>query len=305
MRTSVLHSLMDIAKQDPSMILITGDLGFGLFEPFIALYPQQFLNLGIAEQNMIGVAAGLALSGKKVFVYSIGNFPSFRCLEQIRNDLCYHNLNVNIIALGGGYNYGGLGMSHHATEDLSIMRSLPNITVVAPSNANDAGQAILALYERTGPSYLRLEKCNVESYSDKNFEVGKANTIYEGIDCCIIAIGGITSEAMLAAKKLSKEQNIYCSVIDMHTLKPLDKVTCVALTKKYKVIITVEENTLLGGLYGAIAEVIASLNINCQLIPIGINDHYSSIVGDQAYLRSYYNIDNQAIYKTTLTHLKN
>ncbi len=305
MRTSVLQSLMDIAKKDPSMILITGDLGFGLFEPFIDQYPEQFLNLGIAEQNMIGVAAGLALSGKKVFVYSIGNFPSFRCLEQIRNDLCYHNLNVNIVALGGGYNYGGLGMSHHATEDLSIMRALPNMTVVAPSNAYDASKATRSLYEKVGPSYLRLEKCHARSYPGKGFEMEKANTINEGLDCCIIAIGSITGEAMLAASNLSKEQGIYCNVIDMHTLKPLDIKACVKLAQKYKTIITVEENTLIGGLYSAIAEVLAPLNINCQLIPIGIKDHYSSIVGDQEFLRNYYNIDNKTIYQTVLTHFKN
>lgn len=304
MRAKVLSMLMAIAEKDTSMVLLTGDLGFGLFEPFIEKFPEQFFNLGIAEQNMIGVAAGLALSGKSVFVYSIGNFPSFRCLEQIRNDLCYHNLNVNIIALGGGFNYGGLGMSHHATEDLSVMRAIPNLTVVAPSNANDAATAVSLLHKTPGPSYLRLEKCGINSFTDQKLFIGKATHINKGEDCCIVATGSIAKEAVEAAKQLKNEQNIDCQVIDMHTIKPMDVEQCELLIKNHKLIITLEENSIIGGLYGAIAEVAARIQSNCLIVPMGIKDHYSHIVGDQQFLRNYYQLNSQAIVDLITSKIK-
>ena len=146
MRDAFMNALFDLAELDSDVMLLTGDLGFGVFEEFEEKHPSQYLNVGVAEQNMIGIATGLALEGKKIFVYSIGNFPTLRCLEQIRNDACYHMLNINIIASGGGFSYGGLGMSHHATEDLSIMRALPDMSVVAPATAWEAGEAIMGLY---------------------------------------------------------------------------------------------------------------------------------------------------------------
>ena len=150
MRNAFLNSLICIAEKDKDLILLTGDLGFGLFDDFESRFPGQFFNVGIAEQNMTGIAAGLALEGKKVFTYSLANFPTLRCLEQIRNDVCYHNLNVNIVTSGGGFSYGQLGMSHHATEDISIMRALPNVTVVVPSNAWEASHATKELYNSEG-----------------------------------------------------------------------------------------------------------------------------------------------------------
>ncbi len=294
MRNSVVNALSSLAENDPDLILISGDLGFGVFEDFIDRFPKQFFNLGIGEQNMIGVAAGLALSGKSVFVYSIGNFPSFRCLEQIRNDICYHQLNVNILALGGGFNYGGLGMTHHATEDLSIMRALPNMTLVAPSNGNDAAGAVLALHNTPGASYLRLEKTELNLEHESHFCLGRARLLRKGDDCCIISTGGIVSEALQAAMLLS-EQNIKCEVVDLHTLKPLDTEFLKEIFLKHKFIFTVEENTLIGGLYGAVSEYLVSLSCRCRLRGIGLNDLYSSIVGEQSYLRKHYNLDRDSI----------
>ena len=164
MRDTFIEQLTKIARNDPNVLLLTGDLGFGVFENFRKEYPKQFLNVGVAEQNMSMIAAGLALKGKRVFTYSIGNFPTLRCLEQIRNDICYHDLNVTIVSIGGGFSYGALGMSHHATEDLSIMRALPNITCVAPSSLEETKDATFQLYKKKGPSYLRLDK------SDASYE---------------------------------------------------------------------------------------------------------------------------------------
>ena len=293
----MLAKLTALAKDDPNVILLTGDLGFGVFESFAESFPQQFYNVGIGEQNMIGLAAGLALDNKKVFVYSIGNFPTLRCLEQIRNDLCYHELPVTIISQGGGFNYGGLGMSHHATEDLSILRALPGVTVVAPSNQRDTAYAVEQLYQQSGVGYLRLEKTTFQPDHVHRFEIGKAITLKEGNDIAIIAIGGIVQEAVKAARHLKKE-NIHCRVIDLHSLKPLDEKIILAAATETSGILTVEENSTIGGLYSAVAEVLSGHRIQTNIEKIGMKDCYSSIVGDQAYLRAFYKMDSTAIIST-------
>ena len=156
MRDTFVRTLIEIAKKDKNVHLITGDLGFGVLKPYWEQLPDQFTNAGISEQNMTSVAAGMALEGKIVFTYSIGNFPTLRCLEQIRNDCAYHNANVKIVCVGGGFVYGSLGMSHHATEDLAIMRALPNIAVMAPGDLMEAQAATKAIYNHNGTCYLRL-----------------------------------------------------------------------------------------------------------------------------------------------------
>ena len=171
MRNHLINELTAIAKKDKDVMLIAGDLGFGVLNEFMETLPDQFINAGICEQNMASVAAGLALEGKKVYVYSIGNFPGIRCLEQVRNDICYHNANVKIIVVGGGFAYGQLGMSHHATEDLSIMRSLPNMTVYSPSDPLEAVDVIREAYATEGPGYIRLGKGGENRISCSKFVI--------------------------------------------------------------------------------------------------------------------------------------
>ena len=158
MRDQFIKTLLGEVEKNPNIILITGDLGFGVLNEFIKKYPNNFINAGVAEQNMTGIAAGLALEGKKVFTYSIANFPTMRCFEQIRNDVCYHNLDVNIISIGGGFSYGSLGMSHHATEDIAVMRTLPNLDVLSPSGLWEVEQATKFLTRSNGPGFLRLDR---------------------------------------------------------------------------------------------------------------------------------------------------
>ena len=180
MRSKFIEALTHLAEKDKNVVLITGDLGFGAFEGFEARFPEQYFNVGIAEQAMIGIASGLAKAGKTVFVYSIGNFVTLRCLEQIRNDACYHALNVNLVSQGGGFTYGSLGMSHHATEDIGIMRILPNVTICVPSNAQNTYEATEQLARVSGVSYLRLEKnaeCDIHYPA---LELGKPNKILSG-----------------------------------------------------------------------------------------------------------------------------
>jgi transketolase len=305
MRDAMLAKLLELAEDNPSLILLTGDLGFGVFEEFEKRFPKQYYNVGIGEQNMIGLAAGLALNSKKVFVYSIGNFPTLRCLEQVRNDLCYHQLNVTLISQGGGFNYGGLGMSHHTTEDLSILRALPELTIVAPSNQSDTTNAVVQLFENHGVGYLRLEKTKVNQRSQVNtFKLGKGLTIKTGNDLGIIAIGGIVSEAIAAAEEL-EQQGIQCRVIDMHTLKPIDEEIITKTATETRGIITVEENNLIGGLFSTVVETLAIHGIQPKIARIGIEDCYSSIVGDQQYLRKHYQIDQKAIVRAAKHLLSN
>jgi len=300
MRDALVSALIERAEQDPNIILLTGDLGFGVFEEYAERHPKQFFNVGIGEQNMVGVAAGLALSGKKIVVYSIGNFPTLRCLEQIRNDVCYHDLDVILVCQGGGFNYGGLGMSHHATEDLSIMRAMPGIKVVAPSSRSSAKDAINDLLSEGGPGYLRLEKTNADKWLENHYCLGKANVLVDGDDVAIFAVGGIVSEAVEARKILFEKHGVSCRVIDVFTLKPFDANQVLQAAKEVKGIITIEENNLLGGLYGAVAEILCANNSCVPVVGIGMKDAYTSIVGSQDYLRSYYGIDKVSICNAAL-----
>ena len=303
MRDTFLDELTLLAEADPDVILITGDLGFGVFDKFAANFPKQFLNVGVAEQNMTMVATGLAMEGKKVFTYSIGNFPTLRCLEQIRNDVCYHDLNVTVICIGGGFSYGQLGMSHHATEDLSIMRALPNMFVVAPSSTLEVKGAMQSLYKRTGPSYLRLDK----SKSDLNdntisYKLGEACMVRDGSAVTLICCGGILQDVYQATSEL-KLEGIECRVLSMHTIKPIDKAAIQRASNETGGIITVEENTIVGGLGGAIAECCLESSKRPRFFKrIGLKDLYSSVVGEQSYLRNYYHMGVFHIKETVKTY---
>lgn len=292
MRNAFVATLTELAEADRDVVFITGDLGFGVFEEFAERYPRQFVNAGVAEQNMAMLATGMALEGKKLFIYSIGNFPTLRCLEQIRNDICYHNANVTIVGMGGGFSYGQLGMSHHATEDLSIMRALPNMVVVAPSTATEVQEATRALYRHSGPGYLRLDKSKLESELESCvFELGKAHRLRDGNDLTFVAAGGILHEVISAAETLA-EQDVNCRVLSMHTLKPLDTDALERAAMETGGIITVEENNIVGGLGSAAAEFYMEQPRRPRKFKrIGLNDTYSSVVGDQFYLRQYYQMD--------------
>jgi transketolase len=202
MRDHFIKRLCELAEKNPRITLITGDLGFGVLDEYRRRYPDQFINAGVAEQNMTGLATGLAMEGRIVFTYSIANFPTLRCLEQIRNDACYHQADVKIVAIGGGFSYGSLGISHHATEDLGIMRCLPDITVLSPSGYWETVGATDACINTPGTCYLRIDK-SVGDDNPRNkaerFEVGKARILRDGDDCAIIVTGGILGEVWRAA----------------------------------------------------------------------------------------------------------
>ncbi len=298
MRDTFIQELTKFAKQDSSIFLITGDLGFGVLEDFATQLPDQFLNAGVAEQNMTALAAGMALEGRKVFTYSIGNFPTLRCLEQIRNDICYHDLDVTIVSIGGGFSYGQLGMSHHATEDISILRAIPNLNVMVPSTLEEVRGSVEYIVSSNQPNYLRLDKSFVDLDLQDPYIFGQASLIQDGTDATIICSGGILEEILICTNKLSEEDGINCRLLSMHTVKPLDKKAILKAYEETKGIITVEENNIIGGLGSAVAEVIQSANVKKKYFKmIGIQDTYSSIVGDQKFLRKEYGISSEHIYR--------
>ncbi len=299
MRNAFINQLFTYAQQDRDIILMSGDLGFGVLDKFRADLPQQYFNAGICEQNMASMAAGLAIEGKKVYLYSIANFPTLRCIEQIRNDICYHNVNVKIISVGGGFAYGALGMTHHATEDIAIMRSLPQMNVYAPCDPWEAMEIGKAIYQLKVPCYIRLNKGGepyLINHSQIRYNVNKINRIVEGKDVCIISTGTILDEAIKASHLLN-EQWISVAVYHLACIKPIDKSDLIFNLKKFELLVTVEEHNLSGGFGSAISEnLIEEYNIP-RIIRIGIKDEYTSFAGSQSYLRSVYGLDANSIAK--------
>jgi len=299
MRAAFFRALLDVAEQDQRVWLATADLGFGVVEPFASRFPDRFLNVGVAEQNLTGIAAGVALSGKIVFTYSIANFPTLRCLEQIRNDVCYHKANVKIVAIGGGFSYGALGMTHHATEDLAILRALPEMTVVAPGDPVETEAATQAVAACPGPCYLRLGRAGepVVHQSKFDFEIGKAIALQDGDDITIISTGGMLATAREAAEALDA-RGISARLLSMHTLKPLDTDAVLRAARETRAIITLEEHSVIGGLGSAVAEVLAeSAEEKIAFKRLGVTSAFSSVIGSQEFLREHHGLSVRGVLR--------
>lgn len=297
MRDTFVRTLVSLAKENKNIELVTGDLGFGVLKPFWEQCPDQFTNAGIAEQNMTSLAAGMALEGKTVFTYSIGNFPTLRCLEQIRNDCAYHKADVKIVCVGGGFVYGSLGMSHHATEDLAVMRALPDVVVMAPADLVEAEECVRALTKYNGTAYLRLGRGGEKRIHEKieKFEIGKAIKVHDGEDIAIFSTGAIFEEVTTAYIELL-EEGFSPAVYTFPTVKPIDRAVIECVAEKFNLIVAIEEHNTVAGFGGAVAEVIAEMGEKkARLLRIGLNDEYSITVGDQKYLRRQYNMNAVAI----------
>jgi transketolase len=297
-RDTFIASLTKLAERDPRVFLITGDLGFAVLDNYSRNHSHQFLNAGVAEQNMTGLATGLALDGRIVFTYSIGNFPTLRALEQIRNDAAYHDANVNVVAVGGGFSYGALGISHHATEDLAILRSLPGLTVVAPGDDWETECAVPALAARPGTTYLRLDRSSAgrTQREGEEFVLGQARRLREGTDATLVSTGGILSVTLAAADELLSKHGIRVRVLSMHTIVPLDVKSLEEAASETGGIVTVEEHSVHGGLGGAVAESLLESGVVPRAFHrIGLRSGFSSIVGSQDYLRAAYGMDAPSI----------
>jgi transketolase len=260
-RQAFVDTLHELAAEDERVWLLTGDLGYSVLEGFAARFPQRFVNVGVAEQNLVGIAAGLALDGKVVFVYSIANFPTLRCLEQVRNDVCYHRANVKIAAVGGGLTYGVHGYTHHAVEDLAIMRSLPHLALLAPGDPVEARLATRAAAVWPGPAYLRLGRAGdpLAHRTPPAFEVGRVVRVRDGETALLISTGALLVPALAAAERLARETRREVAVWSCPWLKPLDRPAIEEAARRFHVILTAEEAVPTGGLGGAVAEVLAEL----------------------------------------------
>ena len=299
MRTVFNKTLIEIAKNDPRIHMILADIGYGEIEEFDKTFPGRLYNVGVAEQNMTGVACGMAMEGNVCITYSIANFPTLRCLEQIRNDVCYHNQNVKIVIIGGGVSYGPLGVSHHSTEDIAIMRALPNIVVIVPCDNYEAEAATRAMIEHNGPVYYR---CGYKNESDIHegpieFKIGKSIPVCDGKDIALLFTGPIGYDAKLAVKKLEAE-GISVRLVSMHSIKPIDREEIVHCAKNIGKILTVEEHNLSGGLGSAVAEVLADEGCMCKFKRMALPDVNVSKVGSQQWLREQYGLGVDDIVKT-------
>jgi transketolase len=278
MRNTFIDELVLQATSNERIALIVGDLGYSVVEPFAEKFPKRFINAGVAEQNMMGMAAGMASEGYHVFVYSIANFPTFRCLEQIRNDVCYHELPVTIVAIGSGFSYGSLGYTHQALEDISIMRSLPGLRILSPTDPNEVKECLDLIISDPKPTYLRLGKNgenNLTSEMGSNIE--KLNFYNKNKKCLVITTGSISEECMTAVEKLNSEfENTFC-FSTLTQLKPL------TIEKEeiqnFEFIVTVEEHSVVGGLGSIINDFIISNNLKMNVLNIGCPDKIVHQIG--------------------------
>lgn len=304
MRDAFVTQLCRIAETDSDLILLTADLGFGVLDDFRERFPRQFINVGVAEQNMAGIAAGLALEGYKVYAYSIANFTTLRCLEQIRNDICYHDANVTLVSVGAGFSYGQLGVSHFATEDLAILRALPNLKVVVPSDPWEAADLVPQLHSIQGPKFVRIDKSSAGAEpGGAVVKLGEGRVLVGGEDVTIIGVGGVLSEAVKASALLGRE-GVSARVIALNTIKPLDREIIKKACEETGRLVVLEEHVASGGAHGAISEFLLEQGLHPSIyLPLNIGDEYPTIVGDQNFLRRHYKLDSRSIFERVLAAL--
>lgn len=289
MRKTFINTLIDLARKDKDIVLITPDMGFSVLEPFFDEFPERAINCGIAEQNAVSIASGLALMGKKPYVYTIIPFLTGRAYEQVRLEVAYMNTNVKLIGIGAGFTYGAAGATHHAIEDISLMRTLPNMTVCCPGDNNEAEQIIRETVKNNKPMYIRIGRHNRGIFDNNMIEIGKASIIEKGEDIAIISTSNMLPDAYDYCQKLKSEgRKPY--LISMHTIKPLDKECLLSLINKGVEIHTLEEHSIIGGLGSAVAEVIAESGKGIKFKRIGIPDEFSHYIGSQKYIKKQFGL---------------
>jgi len=287
MRNAFAAEITELARTDPRVVLLTADIGNRLFDTFKDRYSDRFYNCGVAEANMIGVAAGLAMNGLRPVAYTITPFITTRCLEQIRVDICYHDVPVTLVGTGAGLSYASLGPTHHSCEDIALLRALPNMAVVAPGDPIEVRLAIREVIQRCQATYLRLGKKGeaVIHKTTPEFALGKAITLRQGSEVCLLGVGNILPEVMATAELL-EEQGISTQVASFHTVKPLDMDYLSRVFERFSLIATIEEHSLIGGFGAAVAEWLAdqsgSRGVLCRF---GTSDRFLHEAGEQEHAR--------------------
>ena len=309
MRNAFVDELLSQAEQDERIWLLSGDLGYSVLEPFAERFCDRFVNVGVAEQNMAGVAAGLAMSGNKVFIYSIANFSVMRCLEQIRNDICYHKADVVVVSVGGGFSYGTQGYTHHGLEDIGVMRAMPHMTVVAPGDPQEARALTRDLVACSGPAYLRLSKSGEPALStgDKStVALGRIRPLRSGDDLLIVGYGPLLKNALEVAEELGN-YGLSAAVASVHTLNPLDTDFILEARARYRLVVTCEEHVAIGGIGESIASVFAAVPAPGAVLHALSVDSMSTLatIGTQEYLRQRQGLDVQGMLDHVLAAWKN
>jgi transketolase len=298
MRNAFADELTKLGSEDPRLIMLSGDIGNRLFDKFRAAHPDRFINCGVAEQNMTGVAAGLAMSGLRPVTYTITPFVTTRCLEQIRTDAAYHDVPVTIVSVGAGLAYAGLGPTHHACEDISFLRSIPNMVVIAPGDAWEVRSALRAVLKQDRPAYIRMGKKGepvVHEGMPENFQIGKAITIKQGDDVCLLSTGNMLPEA-LEAQHILAENGISAEVVSFHTIKPLDYARLADAFSRYRLVATIEEHSVIGGFGSAVAEwVIDGGVMPKKFIRFGTPDAFFKKSGEQEFAREQLGLTGKQI----------
>lgn len=304
MRNASTNVVYELIKNNPQVVALTADNRNDIYEKIHLEYPQNYIDYGIAESNMIASAAGLAACGKIPFLYTITNFMSMRAYEFIRNDVCAANRNVKFLGRSSGLVSSNMGMTHQGTEELALLRSLPNLLVITPATPLEAKMATYAAFEYEGPVYIRLEGNNeTELYDgDYRFEIGKGSVLREGQGITVMAMGSIVYEALIAAEYLERCENIQISVVHISTVKPIDKELIINEANKSGLIITLEEHTIYGGLGSAVAEVLAEERCKAYLVRMGLNG-FCNCSGSRKEIREINGIDSSSIVKTVQKYI--
>jgi transketolase len=293
--------LAEMGKTNPNIVGLSADLAKSTSISFFEkAHPNRFFNVGIAEQNLMGIAAGMAKMGLIPFASTFAVFASMRAAEQVRTDICYQNLPVKIIATHGGISFGAAGTTHHCTEDVAIMRSFANMTVIIPADGTETANAVRACVDLPGPVYIRVGRGFEPPFyenEDYGFQIGKAETVQEGSDLAIITCGIGVLQSVEAARTLKEADGLSVRVINMHTIKPIDRDAIMKAVTDTRRIITVEEHNILSGLGSAVADVIAESGKGCAFRKLGLPDVYSE-VGYPEDLYAYYKLDANGIIET-------
>jgi transketolase len=306
MRNAFAEAIMEVAVRDERFVLLSGDIGNQLFDRYKRAVPERFFNCGVAEQATIGVAAGLGLSGLRPVAYTITPFITYRCFEQIRIDVCYHNVPVAIVGVGSGMSYASLGATHHSCEDISLLRSLPNMTVVCPCDQHEVRAVIRALPDFNGPIYIRIGKKGepIVHSSAPTFEIGKAIKLEEGSDIALLVCGHVMPEAVKAAAAL-RMRGLSVELFSFHTVKPLDTEVLRQAFKTKRLVVTIEEHSLIGGFGSAVAEwLVDGLAYPARLLRLGTPDSFLHEAGEHSYARRHFGIDSVSIEDAILRRLE-
>lgn len=306
MQSAYIGKIMELAEKDANVLHLLADSGTGYDEMFRRNFPNQIYNFGIGEQNMVAAAAGMASVGKIPFVYTAGAFLSYRALEFIRNDVCFQNLNVKIVGTGSGLAWSSLGPTHHTTEDVAVLRSIPNLVILSPATPKQAAECVELAYRHIGPVYIRIGMNKEKEFfgDDYKMAVSGNDMIRSGKDAVLYVTGSILEEAVTAAEYLS-DDGIELEIINVGTIKPFESDSIIRSAARFRSFFTLEEHNVLGGLASIISEVIARNGLGVKLYPIGLEDAFADGYGTYKAVRKENSLDGESVYrkiKEVLSH---